>query len=185
MSGHKRGIGGLFGKESSASMEVSLNLTPLMDVMSNILFFLMISFGATVVAIMPATTPVQSDGSDAGDAPEDTKVTMTIRADAKGLTLDCDNPTMTKDKLQMCKMQIPKKGTVYDLPTFTASLKKIKEKFPGSTSMVLVPEDNVRYEIVVQIMDAARDMKMPNNKKLVLFPDVVLSSIITHDAQIE
>ena len=51
----KHGLGGgLFGKESTASYEVYLNLTPLMDVMSNILFFLLAAFGASAgIAVVP------------------------------------------------------------------------------------------------------------------------------------
>ena len=83
MSAGGKGIGaGLFGKDSGTVYEVYLNLTPLMDVMSNLLFFLLASFGATMVAIMPTTVPTVSSGESTPD-PDKTEdaVNVTLRAD--------------------------------------------------------------------------------------------------------
>src|SRR6478735_8395429 len=99
MSDHgKRGFGGgLFGKDSQ-SYDVYLNLTPLMDVMSNILFFLLAAFGASAVAILSVTVPVDASSDPSTDPPED-KVTVTMRADATGITIACSDPVKTPDEL--------------------------------------------------------------------------------------
>ena len=84
-SGTKPLGGGLFGKESALTMEVYLNLTPLMDVMSNILFFLLASFGASALAVLSTTVPVQST-EDSSIASEEDKVTVTVVASVKSLS---------------------------------------------------------------------------------------------------
>src|SRR5579863_5685937 len=62
----------VFGEE--AAPPVTLNLTALMDILSNLLFFLLACFGATIVMGINATVPVQSaDKSDVAD----TKQTVT------------------------------------------------------------------------------------------------------------
>src|SRR5437867_6880398 len=103
----KRGFVGMFGKESATNYEVYLNLTPLMDVMSNILFFLLAAFGASIVTILSATIPVQSDAPP--DAPEEENITLTVRADAGGLSVGCDSQTIAKTKLEVCRARLPKK----------------------------------------------------------------------------
>lgn len=184
MSDHKRGIGaGLFGKESGTSYEVYLNLTPLMDVMSNLLFFLLASFGATMVAIMPTTVPTVSSGeATPNDDKTDDAVNVTMRADAAGITLKCESDTIAPDVLKDLGGKIPKKDGKYDYKQVTATLKGIKEKYRASKNVVVVADDNVPYEIIVKLLDSARDTRLVDTRNAILFPDVVLSGIATHDA---
>jgi biopolymer transport protein ExbD len=175
--GHKTFGSGLFGKDSQTTMDVYLNLTPLMDVMSNILFFLLSAFGATVVAIMPTTVPLESTSGETSIAAEDDKVTVSLRADATGYTVNAESGSMTPEQLKPYGARIPKKGVDYDHAALTAQLKKIKQAFPLSATMILVPDDDIKYETIVGIMDAAREVKMPDGGMLQLFPEVVLSSI--------
>jgi biopolymer transport protein ExbD len=185
VSEKQRGIGaGLFGKESGTSYEVYLNLTPLMDVMSNLLFFLLASFGATMVAIMPTTVPTVSSGESApNDDKKEDAVNVTLRADAAGITLKCESDTIAPDLLKDMGGKIPKVNGQYDYKQITATLKGIKEKYRASKSVVVVPDDNISYEIVVKLLDAARDTRLIDTRNAILFPDVVLSGIATHDAE--
>src|SRR3954447_17841821 len=99
MSDNKKGgLGGMFGNQST-TYDVYLNLTPLMDVMSNILFFLLAAFGASAVAVLSVTVPVDASSDPSTDPPED-KVTVTMRADATGITLGCQDPVKTPDELK-------------------------------------------------------------------------------------
>ena len=170
-------LGGLFGKDSGLVYDVYLNLTPLMDVMSNILFFLLAAFGASSLAILATTVPVQS-AEETSIAAEEDKVTVTLRAEATaGFTLQCDSVTMTKEQLRAYGGKIPKVDGKFDLPGLTAALKKVKERFPGSSSMILVADDEIPYAEIVKIMDAAREHKLPDGRKIILFPEVVLSGV--------
>lgn len=178
MSDEKKGIGGgLFGKESTTTYDVYLNLTPLMDVMSNILFFLLAAFGASAVAVFAVTVPIDAT-ADSSDAPPEDKITVTLRADAAGLTVGCTDPVKTPDELKVCARTLPKRGTEYDLPGLQAVLKDIKGRFPGSEAIMVVPDDDLHYETVVKLLDAARDIKQPDGKRLALFPEVIMSSLV-------
>jgi biopolymer transport protein ExbD len=167
-------FGGVFGKDSATSYEVYLNLTPLMDVMSNILFFLLAAFGATLVAVLPTSIPTRGDPSE-NASPQEEKVTITVRADATGLTLALDSPNIDPGVLKPMGGRFARtdKG---DYPSFTQAVKRIKEKYPESRTMVLVPDDGFKFEQIVKVMDAAREFRMPNGKKLMLFDETVLSS---------
>lgn len=174
---HGGGLGGLFGKESATALSVDLNITPLMDVMSNILFFLLAAFGSTVVAILPTTVPVRSTDTAVAEAQEE-KVNVSLRADATGLTLKAESSNIDPALLKDFAAKLPKKGDRYDFEGLTLALKRIKEKYPASKSMVLVPDDDMKYQLIVDIMDAARDYKVATGHRIELFPEVVLSGLV-------
>jgi biopolymer transport protein ExbD len=178
-------FGGVFGKESATSYEVYLNLTPLMDVMSNILFFLLAAFGATLVAVLPTSIPTRGDPSENASAQEE-KVTITVRADAQGLTLALDSPHVDPSVLKPFSGRFGRTDKGYDFASFTQAVKRIKEKWPESRTMVLVPDDGFRFEQIVKVMDAAREYRPPPKEceakgrsagcKMTLFDETVLSS---------
>jgi biopolymer transport protein ExbD len=176
MSAGKTALGnGLFGKDSAASYDVYLNLTPLMDVMSNILFFLLAAFGASAVAVLAVTVPVDSPPQAADQVPEE-KVTVTLRADAGGLTLGCQDASQPPEALVACSRRIPKqRGRDYDLAALNEALVAIKTKFSGSDTIMLVPDDNLSFDGIVRILDAARIVHKGGHKSLVLYPNVILS----------
>lgn len=186
----------MFGAESG-STEVYLNLTPLMDVMSNILFFLLAAFGTSIVAILPATMPVAS--SEQTDVEKDTdKVTVAVRLTDKGLNINCQNDFMTPNELKPYEAFIvvrnhaePSAGARANkdpcsgpeanrdpLCDFTAALRRVKDHFPASKTMVLAPDDTIGYQEVIRVMDAAREQRISESRKVILFPDVVLSGVI-------
>lgn len=167
--------GGLFGKES-AVFEVSLNLTPLMDVMSNLLFFLLAAFGASVIAVLQTTVPVRSEDDSSIDTALD-KVTVTLVVNTAGFTVNSESGTIPEEQLAQYAAQIAKRGPDYDLPALTTALKRIKDRFPASKVLVMVPDDDIRYQVIVNIMDAARDWAGPNRQKRVLFSEIVMSGV--------
>ncbi len=180
MSTHKGGLGqGLFGKESSTSYDVYLNLTPLMDVMSNILFFLLSAFGASAVAVFSVTVPIDAsaEASDS-DAPPEDKVTVTLRAEKSGLTVGCTDPAKTPEELKVCSARLARVGDDFDVGGMSQVLMKIKETFPGATTVIVVPDDDIPYETLVKILDGTRDAVDRGGTRLPLFPDVVLSSLV-------
>lgn len=161
---------------NSDVVDVYLNLTPLMDVMSNILFFLLSAFGASAVAVFSVTVPVDAT-SETSDAPAEDKVTVTMRADSTGVTLGCQDPMKLPDELKVCSQKIPKKAGNYDTQGINTALQGIKAKFPGASSVIFVPDDDIKYQTLVKILDSARDFQK-GNKKLPLFPEVVMSSLV-------
>lgn len=179
-SAHPGGLGaGLFGKESQANYDVYLNLTPLMDVMSNILFFLMSAFGASAVAVFSVTVPVEASEQTAAEpAPPEDRVTVNLRADAAGITLSCSNPAKLPADLAVCARTLPKADGRYDLPALQKALLEIKQAFTGADTMVVVPDGDVVYETLVGILDAGRELKQPDGARLPLFVDVVLADLV-------
>jgi biopolymer transport protein ExbD len=57
---------------------------------------------------------------------------------------------------------IPKVNNEFDWPKLVSSLRQIREKYPDSHDVVVAPADNVKYEIVVKVMDRCRENGFAN-----------------------
>jgi biopolymer transport protein TolR len=158
------------------------DLTALMDVLSNIIFFLMASFGAAVVAGLPASVPTISEAGENSTATEENKITLTLQVKADGVvSVNVANNEMTPEALAPYSMTIPAQSGAPDYKALTEHLWKVKEKFRASKDVVIVPDEQVTYEVLIQVMDAAREKREQINGKWVypqMFPAVTVSSLV-------
>ena len=159
----------------------SFDLTALMDILSNLIFFLMASFGAAVVAMVPASVPTISEAGDNDTARDEDKVTATmrLRTDAS-VTITVANNDMRPDELAPFKMTIPSREGNLDGQTINDHLWSIKSKFKESSDIIIVPDDDVTYALLIEAMDASRDRTVVVDDTTThprLFPKVVVSSL--------
>src|SRR5271170_6566463 len=167
----------VFGEEAHAP--VQLNLTALMDILSNLLFFLLACFGTTIVMGINATVPVQSDKSSVADTRQ--TVTAGVAVGKGGFDVSIVGAAQSQDELDRWRKRIPLRDGNPDTDALTAHLLAIKQNYPKSDTMILTPESGTSYEFMVRAMDAARETEvtLSGNKRLVaLFPTVVVSTVI-------
>jgi biopolymer transport protein ExbD len=169
-----RGGANVFGEAPVAP--VSLNLTALMDILSNLLFFLLAAFGATVVMAINATVPVRSDKSDVAATRQ--TVTALVSVSTGALELTVTGTEQAQADLDRFRAHFAATPTGFDLAAFTKQLVSIKEEYPRSDTMILSAEPGARYESMIKIMDAAREttITVAGTPRLApLFPTVVVS----------
>jgi biopolymer transport protein ExbD len=158
------------------------DLTALMDVLSNIIFFLMASFGAAVVAIVPASVPTISEEGENDTATDENKVTLTLKLAANGdVSVSIANNQMLPEELTPYAKSFAGKEGKIDAKAIGDHLWSIKDKFRESKDCVIVPEDDVTYGLLVDAMDAARERHLVVDGKSVypqMFPAVVVSSLV-------
>ena len=159
----------------------AFDLTALMDILSNIIFFLMASFGAAVVAIVPASVPTISEGGENDTATEEDKVTVTMKVEPDGkVAISAANNEMLPEELAPYDKTIPGKDGGLDAEAVTAHLWSIKDAFRASESIVIVCDEKVTYASLIEAMDASREREMEVDGKTVhpqMFPAVVVSSM--------
>ena len=171
----------VFGDESEIA-GVDLNLTPLMDVMSNILFFLLASVGASIVALLPAATPTRSE-SAAAEEPPVNQVLLNLQITDKGFVGSASNERLSREQTAALRFELPRRGSVsdpgWDLPyeELTKRLATIKEKYPASDTVIILPESRVPYEVIIRTMDASRGIG-GGQKTSNLFTKVVISDLV-------
>ena len=166
----------VFGEESAAP--VTLNLTALMDILSNLLFFLLAAFGATIVMSINATVPVSSsDKSDISSAKQ--TVTANVSIGKAGFDVSIFG-SQKPAELDKWRRRIPLGQAGLDYPKLTEHLIAVKEQYPGSDTMILTAEPDIEYETMVKTMDAAREseVKVGGIMRVVpVFPTVVISTV--------
>jgi biopolymer transport protein ExbD len=159
---------------------VQLNLTALMDILSNLLFFLLAAFGATIVMVINGNVPVQSaDESSVADTKR--AVTLNVAMEKDGFQISALGTAFTQEELDAMGRRIPLRGRSHDFVALTNHLRAIKDKFPKSDTVILTPEAGIRYEMLVKAMDASREYEAKEGvamRMVALFPTVVVSTLV-------
>jgi biopolymer transport protein ExbD len=169
-----------FQESGDEAEEVFLNLTPMIDILTCLLFFLLLSFGAVIIALVNASVPVISDG-DADPTVRQDKVTAGLSLTDKGMLLTFSHDKMSEQELGTMKRFYAKTPKGYDFVQLHDYLLTIKKRFSGSSSIIITPTSQVTYEDIVGAMDASRDHPITKNNepyRLPLFPEAVISTLV-------
>jgi len=146
-----------------------INLVPYMDIVTNIIIFLL----ASVVNQMPlGTVNVSSPtfgGGGGGETQERVALNLTVTVGQSGFTLAGSGGVMPP---------IPKLPSgEYDYNALTAKLTEIKKEFADETKATFNADANTPYDIVVKTLDAMRTYKdEKDQREKRLFPDVVFAA---------
>jgi len=147
-----------------------LNLVPYMDIVTNIIIFLLASVVNQVsLSNINVTVPsISSGGGDSADnePPPKPPLNLTVSVGASGFTIAASGGVLPI---------VPKtpKGQ-YDYALLTTKLKEIKDApdNAGETKANFSADANVPYDVVVATLDA---MRTTDDGK-VLFPDVAFAA---------
>ncbi len=146
-----------------------INLVPYMDIVTNIIIFLL----ASVVNQVPlGTVNVSSPtfGGGGGEAQEEKPaLNLTVTVGGSGFTLAGSGGVMPP---------IPKLPSGdYDYLALTAKLTEIKKEFSDETKATFNADAITPYETVVKTLDAMRTYKDEKDQhEKALFPDVVFAA---------
>lgn len=169
----------LFGSEGSDELVIDLNLTPLMDVMSNILFFLLASFGAAILSFMSASVPVEADPDTVvTQTPRTDRVTASIQFAPTGYSVSVSGDKMEASALEPYKRTIAKVEGSFDRKTLAAWVQKVKTDFPESDTAVLVPNDGTVYDDIVSTMETVRARKLAGDQFVKQLPKIVITNLL-------
>jgi biopolymer transport protein ExbD len=144
-------------------MEV-LNLTPMMDVFTVLVVFLLITAVFTSITIMELSVPTSAGAS----APS--KPNFAIEVIVRKAGLEIANG-------RSVEAVIPKKDDNYDLQKLSELLRALKAQYPEKEDATVLMEPRVEYDYLVQVMDTVRgaEERVSGSKevsKIVLFPKI-------------
>ena len=151
--------------------DTELNMIPIMNIFLVIIPFLLTSVSFFHIKAISTSVPVMADSTDTLAKPEKIKLTVIVEMRQVDMRLSATADELEPQELEQFEQVINQeiKG-VYPLERLNEYLRSIKRTYPASETIILIPHENVRYESIIQAMDAARNF---NNKSL--FPNVVLS----------
>ena len=139
--------------KGSKSANVEINIVPVIDLMSVLIVFLLITAVWNQISMIQLATSVYGKKTEDQPIQKPKKLEVPLRLDIKrnGYTL------VLKDR----PIQIPNVKGEYDIKTLALKLRKIKEMYPEKTDIVIAVEDSISYGSLVKGMDVAIVAKFP------------------------
>jgi len=140
-----------------------LNLTPMMDILTVLVVFLLVTAVFMSITIMELNIPTNASAAAGGPT-----VSIEVIIRRSGLQIN-DGPIV--------RAAIPIKEGKYDIDQLSAVLVRLKEQYPGKQDATVLTEPSIEYDHLIQVMDAVRVAYVPGGggreaSKLVLFPNI-------------
>jgi biopolymer transport protein ExbD len=151
--------------ETEAIEGGELNLVPYLDIITNVIMFLLasVSMGAILgnvnVSLPQRARPGQT--VQAANKPEES-LNLTVAITGTGFQVAATGGVLPK---------IDKKGGAYDYAALTELLREVKKSEPNESKVILSANPDITYDVIIQVMDAMR-----GTGSEVLFPDVNLAA---------
>ncbi len=152
--------------------DVEVNMVPIMNMFLVLIPFLLMSASFFHLKAINTSAPVQGEAMVSDDKVQDIKVTVIAEIKKNMIQLSANSDAVLYEDLKKLEYQIKnKKQREYRFDQMTAVLQKIKQTYPKSDTVIIVPDRDVVYDTIIQAMDAARY----SQNSPALFPNVVLS----------
>jgi len=157
-----------------------LNLVPYLDIVMNIIMFLLatVTFQAALANIN-ITLPTAAVATQAAAAPKP-ELNLTVSISERGFTVATSGAVLyrgfhiTAEGVVQTTSELPTVPLVSGQPDtegLSRALAEIKDRFPDEERVILTASPLIPYELVVKTMDAMREYK-----GRVLFPGVLLGA---------
>ena len=163
--------------------EREVDLAALVDILGNMLFFLLATVSFLQLKTLNASVPALSTGPVSTGR----SVDVTVEIKAAGFSLKATGePADTSQKPVAVQIDIARLSDgALDIKALSDELWKIKKIAPETKNIMIFPEQTVKFDDVVNTMDAAREMPslVDPKKKVPLFTRPVLSELVTGDEQ--
>jgi len=141
-----------------------INLTPMMDILTVLVVFLLITAVFMSITIEELSVPTVA-GAEARALPN-----FAIEVIVRRAGLEISNGSAVSDR-------IPKKDDRYDIGALSKTLLRLKNQYPGKLDASVLMEPDIKYDHLIEIMDAVRSANvLPEGggeaRKIELFPKI-------------
>jgi biopolymer transport protein ExbD len=147
-----------------------LNIVPFLDIITNVLMFVLATVSVTFTATIDANPPKK--GSRGGAVPDHPSLNLTILIVPDGFSLKTSGGSVAAGCDSVGGgISVPRAAGDYDyngLNQCAFKLKNASEAFKDETSVTIAANPNIPYKVVISAIDAVRK----DSKGEELFPDV-------------
>jgi biopolymer transport protein ExbD len=178
----RRGGGAARGESDTGE----LNIVPYLDIVTNLVMFILLSMaGLFSLGVINVSAPKIAAEGSAAAADQGPKLLLTVAISRKGFYVAgaggvlggaADLPSV--DATRPPTVPLRADGS-YDYPALTEQMRKVKERHPAETNLILSADADVPYDVLIQTMDACREARSQRAdgsvERTPLFFDVSLS----------
>lgn len=156
------------GRENPSDFDTDImhliNLTPMMDILTVLVVFLLITAVFMSITIEELSVPTAAGGA-AANAPN-----FAIEVIVRKAGLEIANGSSVE-------AAIPKKDDKYDLELLSKILIRLKSQYPDKQDATVLMEPDIKYDHLIEIMDAVRSTVVKaegsgESKKIDLFSKI-------------
>lgn len=133
-----------------------IEMTPIMNLFLILVPFLLVAAEFVNIAVLDMSLPQLNTNANV------TQTTTELPKQSILSTLEIDDNGMQVNSPTFTFPAIKKSAGGYDYNALKAQLAQIKQKFPEAADMVIAPQDQIKYDIVIQVMDRCREQGFPN-----------------------
>ena len=159
-------------RKAKTEEDVEVNMVPIMNMFLVLIPFLLMSASFFHIKAIKTSAPVQGEVMLNDVKEKDKKVTVIAEIKKNRIQLSANSDSVLFEEIKKWEHQI-KNGQQqsYRFDQLTLYLQEIKQSYPSSDTVIIVPDQDVEYDTIIQAMDAARH----SQSSPALFPNVVLS----------
>ncbi len=161
-------------RRSKDEQDTELDMVPIMNMFLVLIPFLLMS--ATFLHLKAINTSVPVQAERTADATTEPKVEVTLVVEIRdgGFHISALSDALGATELSTLSAKIPRDDEgMYSFAQMADHLATVKDRYPASSTMLVIPEPAVLYGTIIQTMDAARTTDTEDPQPL--FPNVVLS----------
>jgi biopolymer transport protein ExbD len=148
-------------------------MVPIMNMFLVLIPFLLMSANFLNLKAINTSVPVQAERTADADVEPEVEVTLVVEIRDGGFRISALSDALGTAELSQLGAKIPRADGAYPFGSMAAHLAAVKDKYPASSTMLVIPEPAVLYETIIRTMDAARYTGVEDPQPL--FPNVVLS----------
>ena len=157
--------------------DTELDLVPIMNMFLVLIPFLLLSASFYQIKAINTSVPVLTSSNQEvqkSNVKSQIKITVILELKEKSINITAMSDELEYNHLVKLEAKLAVNDeNVYPLKRLSEYLISIKNQYPKSDTLILVPSADIVYGTIIQAMDTARSA---NNEKL--FPNVVLSGKI-------
>jgi biopolymer transport protein ExbD len=163
-----------------------LNLIPIMNLVTILIPFLIMAAQFVQLSVIDSTLPAIGPPQPAEETPDKPPLKLSLAITGKGITVlgadavlfPAGAPPLAEGEARPptipCGGGKCQRVSDYAWKDLTRELSKIKDMYPDEQNVILVPDGDIHYEVLVKTMDASRDDKLTGGARD-LFPFVVIA----------
>lgn len=133
------------------SVDFQLNLIPMIDLLSVLISFLLMTSVWTQIAKIDVKQSPNLPSEDQPPPPDEEKLSLTVLIKASGYTVTAKGAVLK---------EIDKKGEDYDSTTLSEVLKQSRAEHPENEDVQVTSEDKVPYKELITVMDICLKHKL-------------------------
>ncbi len=160
-------------RRNNGDLDCEIDMVPIMNMFLVLIPFLLASSNFLNLKAINTSVPVmaQTTSQVEPEKKPEIKITATVKLKKEGFDLQATSSELSEDKLKKMDAVVNNGNDgKYQYAQLAEALSKIKQLYPKSDTLILMPNDAVLYDSIVNTMDVARAFKGQK-----LFPNVVIS----------